>query len=364
MYQYLRFLPKSISTEFKIKSASPKELKLFFLKRALFIFFVFYCIAFLGVATPFLPTHSPVVYVPGFFYIMLLIVRFVVQLNFYKKHSYIECIITRKNFHLLGKNISQTLNSVKNCRYTLSFFDFLILSEGNEKIYLPLFLFSEYDKGAFLSHFGDMVPSRTSFWKGIKDSLDAVFIALLMAVHIIAYVVQNYYIPTSSMRNTLIEGDHLFAEKISYGLRIPPMLFLKKPVHLSFLQFRDVKRGDVVIFTPPKKEKAEVEYIKRVIALEGDRFALKDGFVYVNGVKQNEPYVLGKTYYFGDEVSQIEGIVPKGRAIVLGDNRNDSQDSRYFGYVPIESIHARAVFLYFNYERFKKLDFGHFGPIK
>jgi signal peptidase I len=208
--------------------------------------------------------------------------------------------------------------------------------------------------------FGDLSPKRTLVNKKIWEFLDAIGVALFLAIHIIQFVVQAFFIPTGSMEDTLLVGDHLFVEKITYGPIIPQMVGMKKPIHLSFLSIRDVKRGDIVIFRPPHEN--DKDYIKRCIAIPGDDITIKDGFVYINGVRLNEPYVKGQT--FDDfETSKIQGIVPKGQVVVLGDNRENSMDGRYFGLLDIEKIRGRAFILYWNTSQIRKFDFSRLGLI-
>jgi len=190
----------------------------------------------------------------------------------------------------------------------------------------------------------------------------------VLAVHIIQYVVQAYFIPTPSMVETLVVGDHLFVEKITYGPIIPRMIGMKAPIHLDFLAIRELQRGDIVIFTPPIESEKHKDYIKRCIALPGDDFRIKDGFVYINGKRQDEPYTLGKpTDYSSFHITKqnsIEGVVPDGKVIVLGDNRTNSSDSRYFGYLDISSIKGKALVLYWNTKDFLRRDFSRLGLIR
>jgi len=210
-------------------------------------------------------------------------------------------------------------------------------------------LMIEEDREKLMSFFEDMAPKRTRIYRKVWEFIDAVVVALMLAVHIIQFIVQAYFIPTGSMEDTLLIGDHLFVEKITYGPIIPRMIGMDKPIHLNFLGIREVKRGDIIIFRPPHEK--DKDYIKRCIAIPGDKFEIKDGHVYINGKKMIEPYTKGSTsFYFGSkEKNEIEGIVPEGKVIALGDNRENSQDSRYFGYLEIERIKGRAFILYWSF---------------
>jgi signal peptidase I len=135
---------------------------------------------------------------------------------------------------------------------------------------------------------------------------------------------QNFYIPSGGMEDALIKGDYIMVNK-------------------GYYQNNKIKRGDIIIHIP--EHDPENFYAQRCVAVENDHFSIKDGSIYINGTQQIEPYVKGKTYH---GVSKIEGKVPKGRIIVLGDNRENSRDSRYLGYVSLEKVYAKAQYIYWN----------------
>ncbi|HST64836.1 MAG TPA: signal peptidase I [Mycobacteriales bacterium] len=159
--------------------------------------------------------------------------------------------------------------------------------------------------------------------------------ALLSAYLIRAYVVQTFYIPSASMHETLIEGDRVLVNKISYH------------VH-------DVHRGDVVVFTkPPKLTADEDDLIKRVIGLPGETVEGRGGKVYVNGAPLTEPYVAPSC---GANTSDFAPQkVPAGDLWVMGDNRCNSADSRYFGMVDEHTVVGRAFVLVWPLGRFSGL---------
>jgi len=147
------------------------------------------------------------------------------------------------------------------------------------------------------------------------------------------YVVQAYYFPTGSMENTLVIGDHILVEKLSVN---------------GFLtgDAPRVRRGDIVVYPSPDNTKKD--FLKRCVAVEGDRFSIRDSRVHINGSPIYEPYALGPTDYHGFTEKKIEGVVPKGMIVVLGDNRTNSFDSRGHGYVPVAAVKGKAYLLYFN----------------
>ncbi len=155
----------------------------------------------------------------------------------------------------------------------------------------------------------------------------ALIIALVFAMQ--TFVVCPYTIPSGSMEDTIEVGDNIWAEKVSY-------------------YFRDVEQGDIVTFDDP--EIAGRTLIKRVIATGGQTVDLIDGAVYVDGEKLDEPYTDGKPSEPLQTASGVEisypYTVPEGYIWVMGDNRTNSADSRYFGPVPESSVSGRAIIIY------------------
>lgn len=153
------------------------------------------------------------------------------------------------------------------------------------------------------------------------------------------FVFQAYEIPSGSMESTIDTGDLVFSEKVSYYLSGP-------------------KRGDIVTFADPEIPSRTL--IKRVIAAEGQTVNLVDGEVYVDGVKLDEPYTQGKPSYplhnsSGTDIT-YPYTVPSGEVWVMGDNRTNSQDSRFFGSVPVDSITGKAVFTYWPIDHISLLE--------
>ena len=150
------------------------------------------------------------------------------------------------------------------------------------------------------------------------------------------FVFVPYEIPSGSMEETIIPGDMVFSEKISYYMREP-------------------EPNDIVTFVDPEDPSRTL--IKRVIAVAGDTVDLDDGFVSVNGEILVEPYTLGKeSWPLARTAPNVEVdfpyTVPEGHIWVMGDNRTSSQDSRYFGAVPISSITGRAALIYWPFNHF------------
>jgi signal peptidase I len=157
-----------------------------------------------------------------------------------------------------------------------------------------------------------------------------VFVVVLQAVRVFAF--QGYLIPSGSMEETLMIGDRVIAEKVSY-------------------YFRDVEPGDIVIFEDPNIPGRIL--VKRCVAVGGQTVDLRDGQLFVDGVAQNEPYTLGKQSVPLARTSvdiSYPYFVPEGTIWVMGDNRTNSQDARYFGPINLTSVYGRALMIYWPLE--------------
>jgi signal peptidase I len=161
-------------------------------------------------------------------------------------------------------------------------------------------------------------PRQKSF---LRDTLEIVFLALVLYV-VIQYAVQTVHVLGSSMYATLHDNDLLVASKISYKLHPP-------------------QRGDIVVFKPP--DEASRDFIKRIIALPGERIHITKGVVYINGQVLREPYLPEKwTYNDNWPASGQDQLIPPDQYFVMGDNRNHSSDSRTFGPIELNSILGKA----------------------
>jgi len=191
---------------------------------------------------------------------------------------------------------------------------------------------------------------------------------LVTGLFIITFIVQAFEIPSSSMENTLLIGDHVFVNREQFAPRsrwIGPLL-----------PYRQIRHGDIVVFLSPAEPGLYV--VKRIIGAPGDRIHLRDGVVYRNGEKLNEPYVIHQTsgeaynpyrdnfpavppsdynsvtpewqmlikqYVQGDDL-----VVPANHYFAMGDNRDVSYDSRYWGFIPQENVIGRPMFIYWSFE--------------
>jgi signal peptidase I len=188
--------------------------------------------------------------------------------------------------------------------------------------------------------YGDHAEESTSHFGRTALSVVATVAAVVVISWALrTFVVQNYEIPSGSMESTIMTGDMIFSEKITY-------------------KFSEPQAGDIITFADP--ENSYRTLIKRVIATGGQTVDLKDGKVYIDGVELNEPYTHGLASY---PLTTAPGVsisypytVPEGEVWVMGDNRTNSQDSRYFGSVSVESITGKAVFRYWPLTSIGSLD--------
>jgi signal peptidase I len=363
MLQFLK-LDKNRIKEDEFPLISGRESLKFFVKRFGYIIFFLYSTIFVAAIDPFVNTSlERYVFFIGGFLISIIIIRLCNHLLKFKKFSGGKLILGSSHIIIQDKKQKKEV-IIDNIRHIeVDLLGNLVFREQEKTAVFPLMLLSNSDKERLLTFFDDIAHNRTLFFKKAYDFFDALLVAFILAMHIREYIIQAYFIPSGSMEDTLLVGDHLLVEKITYGPVIPKMTGMKKEIHLSFLGIRTIERNDIIIFKPPNE--IERDFIKRCIALPGDEVHIKNNAVYVNGKKvENTPYGKGFTNYDGFGEKRIEGIVPEGHVVALGDNRENSSDSRYFGYLPIERIKGRAFILYWNTDHIKKLDFSRFGLIR
>jgi signal peptidase I len=186
----------------------------------------------------------------------------------------------------------------------------------------------------------------------IRESIESLVTAVILALFIRTFIVQAFKIPTGSMEENLLIGDHLLVNKFVFG---PTAAAPERAV----LPFGTVNRRDVIVFKYP--EEPDRDFIKRVIGLPGDTVELREKKVYINGQPLEEPYVhflqppSGKPEF--SEVTSLDVrerygpvTVPPDQFFVMGDNRDNSQDSRYWGFLPRDYIKGKALFIYWSYE--------------
>jgi len=184
-----------------------------------------------------------------------------------------------------------------------------------------------------------------------REYFEAIVIAILLALFIRTFVVQAFKIPSGSMLPTLLIGDHLLVNKFIYGIKVPftgqLLIPIKSPV-----------RGDVVVFRFPKDR--SIDYIKRVVGVPGDTVEIKNKKVYINDKPVDDPHahvssptILSANASPRDNFGPV--LVPEGRIFVMGDNRDNSYDSRFWGFVDQRDVLGKAFILYWSWDIDKPL---------
>ncbi|CCH49999.1 signal peptidase I [Pseudodesulfovibrio piezophilus] len=184
--------------------------------------------------------------------------------------------------------------------------------------------------------------------KSFRDTLEAIVVALLLAFVIRAFVVQAFKIPSGSMLETLQIGDHLLVSKFAYDVRLPSDIWLDTTDGKVLYKTSDPERGDIIVFKFPQDESKD--YIKRIIGLPGETVEVRNKVVYINGQPLDEPYVLhtdAKNLPVRDNFGPV--TVPEGRYFMMGDNREGSFDSRWWGTVKREKIVGKALIIYWSW---------------
>lgn len=172
-----------------------------------------------------------------------------------------------------------------------------------------------------------------------------------MAAFVEIFWAEPVMVPTASMEKTVLVGDHYLLFKLPYGPRVP-----FTSLHLP--RWERVKHGDIVAFTSPIDPQEVL--VKRVVALGGDSIEIRENAVYLNGKILSEPYAVFKKSAFHTTFNMPRQIVPRGELFMLGDNRNNSQDSRYWGSVPQTNVIGKPLWIFWSYNAptFAWLDTG------
>lgn len=239
---------------------------------------------------------------------------------------------------------------------------------------------------------GTPVDPKEEHSETTLEALAAMCTILVVYLFVIGFMFQNFDIPSGSMEKTLLVGDHLIVDRITLA---PPTRWA------PFVRYRPVQRGDIIVFMKPHTEVPDMILVKRAIGIPGDRIHLSKGVVYVNGVAQTEPYALqpnasdlisyrddfpgdiaglrqwansniaargvcqdkacaeetaidDRTLVWTDELAGLvkdgDLVVPAGKVFAMGDNRTDSLDSRFWGFVPEGNILGRPLFVYWSFK--------------
>ena len=180
----------------------------------------------------------------------------------------------------------------------------------------------------------------------IKEYVESIIIAILIALFIRTFIICAYKIPSGSMLPTLLIGDHILANKFIYGVKIP---LLRKTI----IPVREPKRGEIVIFIFPNDRSKD--FIKRVIGIAGDKIEIKNKKIFINDKEYNDPYgtftdslILPKSMEPRDNFGPV--TVPQNSIFVMGDNRDNSMDSRFWGFVDLKDVQGKAFIIYWSWD--------------
>ena len=194
----------------------------------------------------------------------------------------------------------------------------------------------------------------------VYEYAEAIIIAIFIAIVVRTFIAQAYKIPSRSMLPTLLVGDHLLVNKFIYGVKVP---FLRNTI----IPVTNPQRGDIVVFIYPNDRSKD--FIKRVIGVSGDKIEIKNKIIFINGKQYSDAYGI-----YSDNITYPASMqprdnfgpvtVPKGSLFVMGDNRDESLDSRFWGFVDLKDVEGKAFIIYFslNYEE-KNLRWQRLGNI-
>ncbi len=180
-----------------------------------------------------------------------------------------------------------------------------------------------------------------------REYFESLVIAVVLALFVRTWVFQAFKIPTGSMEPNLLVGDHLIVNKMIFA---PAVTALDRAI----LPWREIRRGEVIVFKFPKDPSRD--FIKRVIGLPGDQLELRRKKIYINGQPLDEPYahflvpLSPEGSRRADDLREEYGpvTVPAGQYFMMGDNRDNSEDSRYWGFMPATYVKGQALFIYFS----------------
>ncbi len=176
---------------------------------------------------------------------------------------------------------------------------------------------------------------------GLRENIEAILVAVVLALIIRTFVVQAFKIPSGSMKNTLLIGDHILVNKFIYGVKVPFSGSTLIPV-------KNPERGDIAVFKYPQDPSKD--FIKRVVGVAGDQIEIRNKKVYVNGKLQKHSFAIftdNRSLPGRDYLGPI--TVPKDSLFVMGDNRDNSHDSRFWGFVKLKAVKGKAFIIYWSW---------------
>ncbi|MDP7551886.1 MAG: signal peptidase I [Nitrospinaceae bacterium] len=201
-----------------------------------------------------------------------------------------------------------------------------------------------------------------------REYAEAIFIALLLALFIRTFIIQAFKIPSGSMEKTLLIGDHILVSKFAYGTHIPNEIpFLNIKLFDDIILSQEVpKRGEIIVFKYPKNESRD--FIKRVVGIPGDILEVRRQKVYINNQLYEEEHVWhtetpqNDRFVPRDDFGPV--IVPPKHLFMMGDNRENSQDSRFWGFLNINKVKGKALMIYWSWNAVDSwVRFDRFGKV-
>ena len=195
----------------------------------------------------------------------------------------------------------------------------------------------------------DIIMTEKKAKSSLRENIEAILIAIIIAMFIRTFIVQAFKIPSGSMLETLQVGDQILVNKFIYGVKIP---FTDGK---TLIPVKEPKKGDIVVFKYP--EDPSKDFIKRVVGTQGDTIEIIDKKLYINDkLVEGKPYAIHKTskIYSGmvstrDNLRKIK--VPEHKLFVMGDNRDNSHDSRFWGFVDLTAVRGKAMIIYWSWNK-------------
>jgi len=183
----------------------------------------------------------------------------------------------------------------------------------------------------------------------VREWVKSLSIGILAVLIFRSMVAQAYQIPSGSMERTLLVGDYIYINKMLYG----PEIDVPYLLHHRFPGILKPRRGDIIVFRYPVDLRKD--FIKRCVAVEGQTVAIRNKVLYVDGVKQDEPYVIHEDDRILPREASVRDnfgpiVVPKGMIFMMGDNRDNSLDSRFWGPLSLDLVRGKAIFRYFSWD--------------
>jgi signal peptidase I len=180
----------------------------------------------------------------------------------------------------------------------------------------------------------------------VQEYAEAIIIAILIALFIKAFIIQAFKIPSGSMIPTLQIGDHILVNKFIYGIKVP---FLRN----TLVDIKEPERGDIIVFIYP--DDRSKDFIKRVVGIGGDQIEIRNKKIFLNGLPFNDGHgVYSDDFIIPGSIQPRDNFgpvtVPKDSYFVMGDNRDQSADSRYWGFVPSKDVLGKAFIIYWSWD--------------